>query len=192
MPCDSGIYEIRNLADGKRYIGSAVHLRRRWDLHRCRLGKGKHHSRYLQNAWSKYGEAAFRFQTMLICSPADLLMYEQRCLDALKPEYNISPTAGSALGAKRSPEMRAKMSILKKGHQPFLGKSHSEETKAKISAANKGRAFSKGTKRSAEVIEKTASKNRGRKASPETRARMSAARLGVKLGPRRKEGARDA
>ena len=31
----SGIYQIRNLVNGKRYVGSAVNLRARWRQHTC-------------------------------------------------------------------------------------------------------------------------------------------------------------
>lgn len=49
----SGIYEIVNTINGKRYVGSAVSLKRRWVDHRRDLRAGKHHSRHLQNAWAK-------------------------------------------------------------------------------------------------------------------------------------------
>ena len=58
MKNQSGIYEILNTANGKRYIGSAVHFARRWYLHCWKLNRGEHHSAKLQNAWNKHGAGA--------------------------------------------------------------------------------------------------------------------------------------
>ena len=102
--CASGVYEIANLVNGKRYIGSATNFRGRWNVHRSDLRKGKHHSKKLQHAWNKYGAEAFRFGPLLLCSKPNLIFFEQRCLDGLRPEYNIATVAGSILGMKLSPE----------------------------------------------------------------------------------------
>jgi group I intron endonuclease len=102
---NSGIYEIVNLVNGKKYIGSAKSLHSRFGNHRVRLVSGKHHNRYLQKSWIKYGAEAFAFRVLLICRPTDLICFEQRAIDSLRPEYNLSPTAGSTLlrlGQKRS------------------------------------------------------------------------------------------
>lgn len=123
----SGIYKITCTANGRFYIGSAVKLRARWAIHTSDANKGKHHSKHFQRAWTKYGEGAFNFEVLLVCSKVDLLMYEQRAIDILKPEFNASPSAGSTLGFKHTeaqkqansdrckllhgtPEARAKMS----------------------------------------------------------------------------------
>lgn len=58
-PTDSGIYAIVNLANGKRYIGSAKSFARRWYMHRRELGLGKHHSRHLQRSWTRHGAEGF-------------------------------------------------------------------------------------------------------------------------------------
>lgn len=50
---DTGIYQIRNTANGKRYVGSAVKFAQRWRQHAHLLRKRKHHSRILQNAWKQ-------------------------------------------------------------------------------------------------------------------------------------------
>ena len=149
----SGIYQIQNLANGKRYIGQASLLLRRRKYHRNRLRAGKHFNAHLQAAWNKYGEAAFVFKPLLICAPKDLTMYEQRCLDGYCPEYNLAPAAGSVLGIKRSAETRAKMALSKFGNKHNLGRPrppevvakmrerrHTPETRAKMSAAAKRRA----------------------------------------------------
>ena len=63
----------------------------------------------MQRAWNKYGSQSFKFNSLLICAPNNLLMYEQSCIDGLKPEYNICQVAGSIRGLRWSPESRANM-----------------------------------------------------------------------------------
>lgn len=112
---NSGIYEIVNLVNGKRYIGSAQSLHKRRGQHWTRLRNGWHHSRHLQNSWNKYGEQRFCFKVLLFCRIDDLLFYEQRAIDVLKPELNVCLTAGSTLGRRHSPATRAKIGARKVG-----------------------------------------------------------------------------
>jgi hypothetical protein len=42
-----------------------------------------------QAAYDKYGEWAFVYEVLIICAPADLLMFESRAIAVLKPEYNM-------------------------------------------------------------------------------------------------------
>jgi len=108
----AGIYQILNLQNGKRYIGSSVNTTRRMRVHVGQLRKRNHHSSKLQRAFDKYGEAAFVFQTLLVCTLADLLFYEQLLIDgynAVSDGYNILPTAGSNMGMRAGPEAIAAM-----------------------------------------------------------------------------------
>lgn len=52
-----GIYEIRCMVSGKSYVGSSVHINRRWSDHRYKLRRGDHPSPRLQHAWNTHGEA---------------------------------------------------------------------------------------------------------------------------------------
>lgn len=110
LPRSSGIYEIVNKKNGKRYIGSAVRLRNRWLDHRKNLRRGIHANRYLSRAWKLYGEQAFVFRVLELCDAADLIAREQRALDIMKPAYNACKIAGSPLGLKVGDETRAKQS----------------------------------------------------------------------------------
>lgn len=104
------------------YIGSAVRLSHRWTEHRRSLLDDKHHSPYLQRAFNKEPEA-FYFEVieeMENPSKEALLAREQFWMDffqSYKPAngYNVSPTARSCQGIRRSPEMRAKLSAATKG-----------------------------------------------------------------------------
>lgn len=137
----SGIYTITS-PSGRCYVGSAVNFAQRWKAHRHLLRQGKHHSIALQRAFDKYGEAHLLFAKLLVCAKADLLFYEQRCIDAFGPRnlYNRSPVAGSRLGLKQSEAFCANQSRMRKGVPK------SPEHVAKVAAANKGK------KRSSEIV----------------------------------------
>lgn len=63
-PRNCSIYAITHSDSGKQYIGSSVNYRDRWRKHKYELRHNKHHCQYLQNAWNKYGEAAFIFSVI--------------------------------------------------------------------------------------------------------------------------------
>ena len=129
----SGVYAIVNVMNQKMYIGSAATgIRKRWDLHVAQLHGQGHHSIKLQRAWNKHGPNAFEVVVLMLCPPSECVRYEQKFMDLIEPVYNISPTAGSSLGVKRSDEFKKKCS---KSHK---GLRHSEETRKKMSQAQSG------------------------------------------------------
>jgi len=136
----SGIYQIKNLANGKIYIGSAVNIKGRWKRHKSDLLLNKHHSRYLQNACNKYGFKSFEFSILeYVEEESKLLEREQYFIDTLKPEYNMHPIAGSPMGIKRSEETKKKISESHKGEKNYnYGKHTSEDIRKKISESHKG------------------------------------------------------
>jgi len=188
---DSGVYEIVNTVNGNRYVGSAVKFSKRWCKHKRDLNSGKHHSRHLQRSWDKHGAGAFVFKVLVICSRENAVLYEQIAIDALHPEFNVSPTAGSCLGMKHCAESKARHSAASKG------RTHGPEARAAIAAAQTGRkhppefgaAISKRNlgaprpktdehrKRISDAL-KGRSFTRG-PMSDEHKAKLSAARLGV-------------
>jgi len=105
----TGIYKIENKINNKVYIGSSIDIKKRWHEHKRLLNKNKHHSRHLQNAYNKYGKENFDWVIILEVKTelAKLLELEQYYIDLFNAcdkniGYNISPTAGSCLGIKRS------------------------------------------------------------------------------------------
>jgi phenylalanyl-tRNA synthetase alpha chain len=106
----SGVYSITNIKNKKRYIGSAVNIERRWMQHRSELRGGYHRSRYLQRAWKKYGEDAFRFEILATCDPDDLIAQEQ---------FFIKDEPGMVLRTHTSPvQVRYMETQMKKGITP--------------------------------------------------------------------------
>lgn len=67
-----GIYCIENTINSKKYIGLSRDINRRWIEHRSELNRGDHVNQYLQSAWNKYGEDAFKFYVVELCVPENL------------------------------------------------------------------------------------------------------------------------
>lgn len=157
MNVDSGVYVIANVANGKIYVGSAFSFKRRWNTHRRQLRLGIHPNRHLQAAWSKYGEDSFVFSKIALCPITDLLIAEQLRIDTLCPEYNKSPTAGSTLGFRPTPEMIERSAASRRGkyvgiNSPHWGMKRSLETRSLQSAIRAGRFVGKDHPRAKAVV----------------------------------------
>jgi len=189
----SGIYKIQSLIKPERiYIGSAVNIQRRWIDHRKLMTANKH-----ENNINKYGKLDLIFTIIEPCPIELLITREQYYIDTLKPYFNICKIAGSAMGTKRSPESRKRLSERMKGRVSTMkGKHHSIETKEKLRLINLGKKASEETKLkmrlsmlgknkrecSIETKQKIGNANKGRILSIETRNKMSIARIGNKNG----------
>lgn len=135
-----GIYKIVNTINNKIYIGSAKNIKKRWSAHKSDLNKNKHHSRYLQNAWNKYGKDSFIFEIVEELIDLSLLIdKEQYYINSLNPVYNCCPIAGNCLGRIHTEETKQKMRLRKV----------SEENKKKISEFMKNRPVKESTKQKA-------------------------------------------
>jgi hypothetical protein len=111
----AGIYAIVNQKTGMYYIGSSRALGQRLRQHRSDLRGKRHRNDYLQKAWSKYGEGAFRFCILEFCEECDLLAREQHCLDELGAcdrgiGYNIAESALGGGGMRGEDHVSAKLS----------------------------------------------------------------------------------
>jgi group I intron endonuclease len=158
MPAASGIYVIQCNQTGKCYVGSSVNLYTRQSQHLHRLRRGSHPNAKLQNAWAKYGELAFQFMVLELVGEEKLLSQEGfhiERLSAVQQGYNISSTPGRGrAGMSHSAEALARMSEAQTGK--VISAAHRES----LSAAFKNRSF-----------------------SDETRAKISAAKMGKARAP---------
>jgi len=191
MMLGSGIYQIRNLINGKVYVGSAVCLKNRFKLHHINLRKGNHHSSHLQRAWDKHGVDNFVFEVLEgVLDKEYLIAREQYWIDKLhacRDGYNTCPVAGSTLGTKRSEQTREKLKNC------FKGRKHTEASKLAISLAKKGvpakprsdatrrllSKINKGKVLSAATCAKISQAKKGTRHSEETKKRMSIAQLNI-------------
>jgi len=142
----SGIYSITNIANNKIYIGSAINVYYRWNIHISDLKNNKHGNKYLQYSFNKYNEQNFKFEVIELIEDIDkLLEREQYYLDIYFDKqnncYNISPTAGSNFGIKFSEETRLKVSKSLIGNKRNLGNKHNNNTKNKMSISHGSKPF---------------------------------------------------
>src|SRR3990167_2863357 len=154
----SGIYQIRNLVNNKRYIGQSSNIFNRWKDGKSSLKRGTFNNKHLQRSWDKYGEENFSFGVLFQCDIGLLTTFEQLSFNFLNPKYgcyNEGPFMSVA----------------------FRGKKHSNETRRKISEIQKGK---KRQPRSDETKQKIRTAMIGVKHSAERRKRQSEAKLGPK------------
>jgi group I intron endonuclease len=191
----SGVYQILNIKDNKRYIGSAANIFKRFREHKCALRRNLHYSKYLQRAWNKYGENQFTFSILLECEKEMLISNEQKMMNLydstnVKKGYNLRILACNNLGIKWSEESKKKLSEIRKGKPSNKrGTKLSEETKRKLSEINKGKIIPP------EQREKISFANKGKKMTEEQKLKLSIANKGrkslypawnkgIKTGPR--------
>jgi len=198
-PTDSGIYEIVNLIDGKRYVGSAKNFRTRWRSHRAMLRQDRHHSPHLQRAWRRDGADAFEFRVLRLCPADELIPNEQAAIDDLRPAYNVCPTAGSSLGRRFSDETKAKIAAKAAGrkcpprtaeHRANIGagqrgKPKAAEHMAALQAGRRARVVTaeENERRSASLRAAYADGRKSRERPPEYREKIAAGLRGRKATP---------
>lgn len=142
-----GVYLIKNLANGKIYIGSATNVANRKSSHFCSLRKNTHHNTHLQSAWNKYGDQNFSFSVIQYCHQTELLKIEQDCIleyrsDDKKIGYNKRTYPDSNYGVKRPDvalrnKKRASLGLGSGKNHGMFGKKHSKEAREKISNRHK-------------------------------------------------------
>ena len=147
------IYKIRNVTNGKFYVGSTSNTRERFRNHRKGLRRGVHHCPHLQAAWNKYGEDCFKFEIVQDVDAAEKLWDAEAvwlnenfgkpwCYNAGRsPEAPMRGRFGKdhpSFGKKLSDEVKQNIreSTLKQWatSDPRTGQKHTEETRALISS----------------------------------------------------------
>lgn len=84
-------YEIRNVVNNHRYVGSSSQFEKRKERHLKDLIAGKHHSIYLQRAFNKYGIQSFSFTVLSYHNTKDSMKQAEQTLLETNPDgYNVS------------------------------------------------------------------------------------------------------
>ena len=93
-PLPMGIYQIKNLANGKIFIGTAKNLPGKLNSCKFQLANGSHVNCELQKDYSQLGEAGFSFEVLDRLEPkddplwdcdGDLKTLEELWLERLEP-----------------------------------------------------------------------------------------------------------
>jgi len=105
----SGIYMWTNNLNGKRYVGSSVHLRRRFLEYYSANILLRDSSMVICAALLKYGYSKPGLEILEFCKKENTITRENYYLKLLKPEYNILRIAGSSLGYLHTEEAKLKM-----------------------------------------------------------------------------------
>lgn len=110
------IYRITHRESGRIYVGSAVSFYSRYQVYKSCARPEAKPRRYIEAAIHKHGIKAFEFDILeCVSDVATILDRENHWITTLRsadPEvgYNMCPAAGSWIGKKHRPEVRAKLS----------------------------------------------------------------------------------
>jgi group I intron endonuclease len=89
-----GVYQIKNLVNGKVFVGSSKNLPGKINSHRFQLKQGSHMNRALQQDYSHFGEDRFSFTILDYLEPGmdpkhdyteDLKVLEEIWMERLQP-----------------------------------------------------------------------------------------------------------
>jgi group I intron endonuclease len=187
MSSISGVYKITLIENGRLYIGSASDIYSRWRWHRSSQVQ------LIGKMIKKYGKDAFIFEILEEVEPIkeSLEEREQYYLDTIQPfpwnnnrGFNLSPTAYTPLGVKRSEETKKKISeswhnnrgvtYFKQLSENIKGDKNPAkrpEVRKKISEAMTGKTW----KHDKERMEKHVAARKGVRRSEESRKKMQIA-----------------
>lgn len=93
-PKPAGIFQVRNLSNGKILLGSSLNLEGPLNSHKFMLKIGRHRNEALQQDWDKFGEKKFVFEVIDVVKVKDdpnfnvteeLSLLEQIWLQKLQP-----------------------------------------------------------------------------------------------------------
>ena len=180
----SGIYLIRNLINGKKYVGStgsSQGFNKRWRDHKKDLKGNYHDNQYLQNAFNKYGESNFEWIILEECSDYELILREQAWInynDSMNPKYGYNLVSADRYVFSKEAIKNISDGLLEyyKTHDgPNKGIKLSQETKEKM------------RKSKLEYFETHDGFTLGIKTSPETKEKISKTLTGLKKSDSHKE-----
>lgn len=128
-----GIYQITCTANGKKYIGQSIDIKRRFTQHKTQTS-----NKNLKEDLEQYGNKAFTFEILEECTVKELTAREDYYLKTVQPEYNILFEGRTVFVSDETRE---------KQRQAKLGKKLTPEHCSKISQSNLGNTMSEETRR---------------------------------------------
>lgn len=73
----AGIYQVLNTATGAGYVGSAMDVRFRCQMHRGSIHRGSHDNRLIRRDAREHGPGVFRFKLLEIVEDIQLLRFKE-------------------------------------------------------------------------------------------------------------------
>lgn len=140
-----GVYVIRDMTDGRVYIGSSVFVEQRLGVHKRLLFLGRHFNPHLQRAWTAHNGSQFEFSIAEECDQHHLIDREQSWIDANhNSSFNVagSATPGPSEGRTMwSQERRARHAELMRGNSHRRGRKTDPDTLQKQIVARTGKSL---------------------------------------------------
>lgn len=102
----AGIFQVKNLANGKVLLGSSLNLEGPLNSHKFMLTIGRHRNEELQNDWNEYGPENFVFEILEVVEPGndpgfdlndELALIEQIWIERLQPFGNQGYNQGTKI-----------------------------------------------------------------------------------------------
>lgn len=117
-----GVYMITCNASGKRYIGSAKIIWRRWLAHKSLLKRKIHRNLHLQHAFSKYGEMSFEISIVEKCDEKMIIERETFWIEKYQTfnkdfGYNQEPPCKSVMSEETKEKIRLALTGMKSSEQ---------------------------------------------------------------------------
>jgi len=122
----TGIYVIRDLVDGKVYVGQSVDVVHRLGDHKRMLEKGEHPNAKMQMSYDAH-DGRFAFKLLEECDKAHLDEREVFWIayfDSMNPEFGYNRETGGRVGCRWGEESRRNRCG---SGNPMFGRKHSEE-----------------------------------------------------------------
>lgn len=183
------VYRIRNIQNGKSYVGSSTDAKSRMLTHFRLLKLQKHTSQHLQNAYNQYGRECFVFEILQNCqgfSAESLVVMEAEWIGLLNVcdrefGYNTWLFPQTITTHKHTSEAKKKIGLASLGRKPsdeairlLVERNKSDAMRTKISQSKTGRCLTP-EHRAALSLAKT-----GTKLTQETRIKLSNTKKGVR------------
>lgn len=155
---ETGIYAIRNLANGSVYVGQTLRpFQKRYWNHQWKLRNNQHDNMHLQNAWNSYGEENFVFEVIELCGDKSLIDDKERFWIGHYKSLNMCYSMQDGGQPKDLHTFVSEASIkrlVEANRERLTGSKLSDSTKRKMSESKTGKHINKKT----DIIDESAAR----------------------------------